>query len=390
MGFLFKKKPAHDAIGVAVQRLTAFERLQATTPGFEFLPVGDWFAVAPCLVAGKQQELVTARQLEQLQLTFEEAMRCGMRNLAPGLPEYLSREGLATWEGRGAETLVMVGPALAADAPLRGEAVLMVPREGLAMMAGADDTPALTRMLDRAEAEYANDDHLSLVALAFEGTEATAWLPPDDHPLHARFHLAALRTELDDARTLRAMLPDDDFPLAELSVVDRDGGALVATWRHGTDVIVPAADRVRFIDTKEPLPTFEIDLSTYLLFFPLAATTAIKTPESDESRLIRLHADFFPTPHERRFMAQLMALRLQNPEREFNAVQAVELLAAWDAREPLLAHPQEEGVRLEAPDLRVATATYEDFGERINLLGAEDQHRFHVRRAAVLGEHRAG
>ena len=171
---------------------------------------------------------MTEAQLKVLGCSFDEALIVGAANAASGLEPLEVTDGLVRWERRGAEVVVLLGNEVGRQLPIRGAAVVMVPREGLVLMAGDDDPQALARMVAQAATAYEDsDDKVSLRALRW-GTEPTpsGWLPPEGHALRTQFRLAVALTRIHDARRRHLVSDTKDTPLAHLAALDQHGGVL--------------------------------------------------------------------------------------------------------------------------------------------------------------------
>lgn len=85
------------------------------------------------------------------------------------------------------EAALTIGAENAAD-------TLVVPREGLVLMAGADDPQALTRVLDQAQAAYRESENLVSLRAVWWGTQPipSEWLPPRRRALQQARHGARL------------------------------------------------------------------------------------------------------------------------------------------------------------------------------------------------------
>ncbi|MFZ5440333.1 MAG: hypothetical protein ACOZQL_10010 [Myxococcota bacterium] len=390
-----KRKPSipPEALTIAVQRLSAFECLQHTAReagrDFRFLPLGGLFGVTPALRTTDDLVFVNEQHLAALQLDFAAALSRGSANVGVQLREVEVSDGLVLWEVPGAEALVLSAPLFLPHLPLKGAPVLLVPCEGVALMTGADDHAALERMLSLAERLYDRSERfLSLRPLTWPERDQlpVEWSPPASHPLRARVRRLAAKTLRHEAQQLHGVFGGDS-PLAHLAPLERNGGGLLASWMRDADVVLPReVDRVLLLDTDDaPLSRVEVPLATLLEeFAPLFAPVWPDTSDDDAplsgARLLRTRGTLFPSVTERRFLVQRAAFELQSPGATTREVPGAELLALFDAGEPVLAEAIVEvadQVLLRSADRRTARVSVTEFGARIERRPLDEQLRFH-------------
>lgn len=262
----------------------------------------------------------------------------------------------------------------------------MVPKEGLTLIAGAGDDHALTLMLDTAERTYAeSEEYRSLRAVVWEReNNLVEWLPPPEHPLHARFKAAAAKTRLLEATNQHQLFLKEVAPLAHLAALPADqGGHFIASWMREADVVIPRVDKVVLFDTDDqPLSRVEIDFETLFEVLPHAFAPLGLEGEQEQlpnAQLFRARGALFPTLVMKRFLLQRMAYKAQTLGASERHVAGDELLAAWDAGEPIGAEVDESDTRrvlLRAPDFRVGYVTNDAFGTRMKERSARDQLAF--------------
>lgn len=334
---------------------------------------------------------VQQSHLDGLQLDVEAAFQQALVNAQQPLSSFGSKEGLLLWQGAHASALVFLMKFFRPSLELKGAPVMMMPREELVLVAGADDLDGLSKMVELAVSEYSSSENfVSLRPVTWEGDAPTpiAWQPDEDHPLFRTFAAAIARTRKHEAEGLHHRYAKDLAPLAHLAALPPEkGGDLVGAWARETNVVLPAdLDRVVLLDTNdEPLPRLEVQLETLVEVFPHAfepiacgETLAAGQPlEVDDARLVRTRGVLFPTLSEKRFLVARQALRDAAPEAaELRDAAGAELLAAWDAGDALIARHELDGVLLIAPDGRCAVVTGAAFGERMSKHGAQDRERF--------------
>lgn len=415
MGFFdfFKRaaKLSPDMLTIAVQRLAYLECARDGKPenaGLRFTSLGGVFGITPALRTQDDLIFVSDPQLKLLKLTYEAALTIGAENAADTLVAPEVEDGLMRWDHHGAEILAMVGHGVAPRLSLKGAPVVMVPREGLVLMAGADDPQALTRMLDQAQAAYRESEKLVSLRAVWWGTQPipSEWLPPQGHELRSRFRLAAAQTRIHEAQGRHFVYATQSAPLGHLAVLDQHGGVLTAAWMRDADVVIPQVDWVVLHDTDDvALPRLEVDLETLRdvcgeSFEELGPDEEREEPlskvELDEpgwdpllnksegkvapvAPLLRLLGVLFPTLTERRFMVQRMAPGANSSGERMVLPQL--LLAEWDRGEPVLARaaPDISGlVTLRSPDGRSAICPVSRFGARMEQRSFEEQYRFQL------------
>ncbi len=394
---LFKKKPTipHEALCMLVHRARHLEHMAAMLaereePEFPLFRAADSSGVLGGVLGLSTSNgvmPVLEQHLEGLQLDAEAAFVRAMRNCAEASQEVGRTDGYLIWEGPTAGTVAFIMSILRDALPIKGAPVLLVPREGLALVAGRDDDAALTAMIHRAKAEYAaSKDFVSLIALTWEpGQERSElWTPPSDHPAHDAFVAAAKRTLLHEAQGEYHVHGQDAAPLAHLALMPEEkGGALHAAWMRDANVVIPAeASHVVLIDTDdEALPSVEVELATLLELLPHAFEALPDGSgdelEVDEARLVRTRGVLFPTLSEKRYLIARDALTSANLDLlEQKEVPGAELLAAWDAGDACAARYEGEGVLVLSPDGRYATVSPAEFGDRMSKRSETDQVRF--------------
>lgn len=389
----FKKKPTipAEALTLWVHRLTHLETV-ASLHKDEVLPVrplAGVFGLMPALMTNEGPIPVCAKHLEGLKLSNEEALQRATANVTEHLSSVGKAEGLDfyIWSSRGAEAVALVGQAIAKSVSLRGAPVVMLPRENLALMASVDDLEALTAMMAFAETSYdESPEFRSLRAISW-GAEAlpVEWLPPEGHPLHTRFRTAAAKTRRHEAQELHHVHASEVAPLAHLAVLESHGGVLQAAWVRDADVVMPRVDRVTLIDSDDqPLNRIDVDFATLLevlppAFEPIALTGGEESDDEEvdleTAKAFRMRGTVFPTVAQRRFLLQRMAYNAQSPGAEARDVAGEELLAAWDAGEPIVAEAAVTPghVTLESADRRVAEVSLAQFGDRMERCHVQDQ-----------------
>lgn len=381
-----KKKPEipHEALTTWVHRRTHFEILnevarQRGHEPFKAGNMGDVFGTVPALMTEDGPIAVTSQHLKALGLSYKDASIRAMMNVGEAFSSVPFSNGLCVWKGPNAEATVVLMSLLADQIPFKGRPVAMAPAANLGLMAGGEDVEALERMLEIAERAYAQSDEFrSLRAVSWKDGEVSAWLPPEGHPLRARFIAAASKTRRHEAEALHGMLAADRAPLTHLAVMPADqGGQLVAGWIRSANVMMPRVDRVALIDTDDaPHARVEVDFDTLLEEMPEAFE---EVPLIGEHRVLyRARGELFPSPRERAFLLERMAWDRSHPDSEDREVPGEELLALWDSGAPLLVNVFPEGVGLTAADRRYALVTQAQFGERFRTLPARDKFSFHL------------
>jgi hypothetical protein len=400
----FKKKPTipPEALTLWVHRQTQFEFLATLDESdpLKFIPLGGVFAATPALTTTDGPIHLRKEHLKALGMDFNEAFKTAMMNVGQQLTQGGKAEGLElyVWQGVAAASVAAIGRTLANHVSVKGTPVLMVPRDGIAFMVGSEDVEALTVMLDLSVQEYeGSPEFRSLRAVTWTGEALPVeWLPPEGHPLRTRFRTAAAKTRRHEAQGLHHLFAAKVAPLAHLAALENHGGVLQGSWVRDADVVMPRVDRVTLIDTDDqPLNRLDVDLETLLevmapAFDPLALTPSGKKEEEEfdleTARAFRMRGAVFPSLLQRRFLVQRMAFKAQSPNAEARDVSGAELLAAWDAGEPIVAEAamQPGKVSLEAADRRVAEVTLAELGDRVSRLSPTDQAIFHNSFAASV------
>lgn len=423
MGFFdfLKSKPAKpaeppippEALTFWVHRLSHFRGLKhffAQEHGFEFkfAAVADVFGMAPALLTDQGPIPLQEDKLRRLGMTFQEAFMRAGENAQSSLGRVAVIENkVCCWQGPGAEAFVRLGKVIVDNPPtdrlpIKGATVVMVPSEGCALAASANDELALALLLDTAESMYAGSkEYRSLRATTFVGEEVVEWLPPIGHPLRARFKAAAAKTRLLEAANAHQMFADNEYPLAHLAHLPAEqGGDFIAAWMRDTDVFMPKVDKVVLFDINEQgTVRLEVDWSTLLTVLPHAfERVELERPDASKEESgggsveidseeplpesvtwVRTRGALFPTAAECAYLTEHMAFRAQQPHAPQREVPGDELLALWDTGAPVLANASYEKagyVRLSAADGRFAEVTTAAFGDRMLHRSARDQSMF--------------
>lgn len=357
-------------------------------------------ALAFTLAAMSQDGPVPVKpaQLKAMGLSTAEALSLSLRNVAPLFTQVGVQGGLAIFEtaqeyaGAG----VLLANMLAKHLPLRGAPILMLPDARLLLVAGEDDEAALTEMANLGERVFGEStDFRSLRAVRSEGPLFADWLPPPEHPLHARFRALAARTRLTEAEACYGAFNFDEQPLlAHLCARPaEEGGALVAAVARGTSVLVPEVDRLVLLDTDDsPYPRVEVDFDTFRSLFaasldeigvdehgPVALAALDPGVKAPPPMFWRVVSGTFPTRRMMSFLAEREAWDRAHPEAVDRAVDPPELLAAWDSGVPLFVDALEGGdVGLTSADRRTARIRRDaELNRRIDALPEEDQANLH-------------
>ncbi len=389
-----KKKPQipPEALTLWVHRLSHFEvlrelRVREGAEPMRVAPLNEVFGAVAALATTDGPVGLTAKHLQALDMTMQQALQRATGNMQAGISQMGVAQGLCLWESPQAPALAIFAPAAAKHAALKGRPVVMVPTDGFALMAGDEDDEALANMLELATAAYAKSpEYRSLRAVAWlNGDQSTEWLPPQGHPLRAKFKAAAAETKHLEATSVHEALFGDRAPLTPLAKMPAaHGGHLKAAWFRGADLLLTShVDTVVLIDTDDaPLPRLEVDLETLLDSLPHAFDPLTSLDgEGEAPRLLspvyRARGLCFPTPHERAFLKARLEARTATPEER--EVSGTELLAEWDRGVPMLAEAAPGGdVALIAPDNRTGTVSLADFGPRMERLSAQDESMFYT------------
>jgi hypothetical protein len=104
-------------------------------------------------------------------------------------------------------------------------------------------------MLEQANDYFeTSEEYRSLRAICFDDGVWSDWLPPEDHPLFARFRAASSKTRHLELTSVEAYWTGDD-PIAKWAALPANaGGALRIGWVRGTPVNLPEADEVLVVD----------------------------------------------------------------------------------------------------------------------------------------------
>jgi hypothetical protein len=397
--FKKKREPSipHEALTLWVHRSTHFQQLaelmvrRGETP-FQHWHLGTVFGAAPALRTTEGLIPLSAQHLEVLQMDAKAAFDRAAANSLKVVPSFEAKDGLLTWRGVTADVVVVLGATLP-ELPVKGIPVLMYPVEGLVLAAGADDPPALQRMLEQAEAAYsASGEFRSLRSVVYEERSGMPidWFPEDEHPLFVPFNKAAMRSHLHELQGEHQVFSADAAPFAHHAIIEHDDDvSLLAAWARGSDVVVPwFADELVLLDTEDqPLSRLEVPFELYRDTFP-AAVEALFPDEEDEeddeapedAKLWRLRGALFPTAHERKYLLQRAAFVAQSPDIESREVPAAELLADFDGGATLLvaaAGAAHAGLaQLSSPDGRIAFVPPSTFGARVERLPLVDRARY--------------
>ncbi len=358
---------------------------QTQRPPMTFIPMNEALAFCVAVITDRGPLPLTQEQLEDMGLTLQQAVTHALKNvqpqvtqaavLAPGVVAFSVDNELA------GAALLFLG-ALAPKVPIQGNPVAMFPNGNLVLVAGDGDETALRLMARLAvEGFEESKEFRTLVAVA-PGQDApvATWLPPPGHTLRTRFQHLAGRTAALEWRTAVAILGlEDQGPLAHLGNTG-DDGALTATWMRGANVLVPnAVKRLVLVDTPDaPHARVEVDNALFCRLLPWCVGEldtqgyGVEPNAGDGAApvLWRTRGSLFPSPRMRAWLVEAM----RHPKRATRKVPAQELLAAWDAGEPILVSGTTGAVaELTAPDGRTATLPLADVEARVQTLAPDDQ-----------------
>ncbi len=385
----FKKKPTipQEALTLWVHRRTQFEGLQhqlgEKAAELKVLPLGDVFAMTVALSTSEGPIPLRQQHLEGLGLSYEEAFGVAIENVSAQLSSPHTTGSFFWWTGPGVDAMALLAPAVTKHLSLKGAAVGMIPMEGLALIADSADPDALRQLLEVAEDQHdGSPEFRSLRAVTWRGLQSMPeeWLPPPDHELYASFVRLAAKTRRFEAQGLHHFHASEAAPLAHLAATEQ---GLIGAWVRDADVVMPRVDRVVLLDTDDrPLSRLEVPFDTLREVLPEAfepLSTGEEEAELESAKLVRVRSSLFPTVLQRRFLLQRVAFDAQSPDAEDRDVPGADLLAAWDAGEPLFASadPFTPGhVRLASPDRRKASVTVKAFGDRIARRDRQDRVLF--------------
>ncbi len=342
------------------------------------MPLAAGLALAASAESPLGRFALGAGDLFSVGLTAKEALQQAARNAEGDIARKATTDGagLYTWETEHAGLVALAGPRVARLLGMQAMPVVMLPAPNVALLASRDDVAALDAMLGVAEVTYdATVDPCALRAISWDKPTAAprAWLPPEGHPLRARFVAAAGRTRCDVLRDVHEACATTEGPLAPLHVAA--DGAVVAEWRPGAPVVIPEVARVVLRASDDE--ALEVRFDALVQAMP-HVLERLDWPGGDGFFRARTHA--FPSLRGRAFLARMAS---SHAARE---VPAQDLLAAWDAGEPVLAEAEvafEDAVRLMHPDRRTAVATRDQFGARVLDLEAADNLAFQTSLATV-------
>jgi len=314
---------------------------------------------------------------------FEKALALSLKNLLSRVRQAEMTRGVAMFRtpDETAGGLMMLMEPLLRVLPIQGAAVAMLPASDTLLVAAGNDDAALEHMLDLAEHTFAVSPRwCSLRAMSdLERLPSKAdWLPPTGHALHTRFLAAANTTRAREVTAIHMQTGlDQRAPLAHLAVrAPHHGGQLVASWFRGSSVAIPAcAQRVVLLDTPDSgFPLVEVDLPTLLNVTP-ASFEPLHTDSnaSGDPVFWRARPTGFPSPRVLAHLREAVKHQQAHPETQPRAVEAEEILHAWDAGEPVTVDVTgEDELKLMTPDQRHATVPASVMANRIAALPATD------------------
>jgi hypothetical protein len=137
-----------------------------------------------------------------------------------------------------------------------GDVVAMPVTRDCLIVTGADDEEGLGIMAEIAEKEAASPRPICAVPARLEGDEWRTWLPPEDHPHYAKFHLLRLKylaSEYSDQKEQldkRHEAEGIEVFLATFMVMEKTDGAVrsFGTWSRGVTTWLPETDLIAFYD----------------------------------------------------------------------------------------------------------------------------------------------
>ena len=393
-----KGKPARNVLPAEalvpwVHRKSHFELLnlhgkKTQRPPLAHVPLNPALGFCLAVLSDRGPIPLHQEQLREMGLGLKDAVPVALRNAQRhvGSAQVLG-EGLVAFqvEAEMAGSALLFLKALAARLPLKGRPVAMFPHGNLVLVAGEEDEDALRLMARLAVEGFEGSSEFRTLVAVTPGTEAPVevWLPPPGHPMRARFQHLAGRTAALEWRTAVGILElEEQGALAHLGNTGEDG-ALTATWMRGANVLVPnVVQRLVLLDTPDaPHARVEVDNALFCRLMPWCVEPmdtqgfgmVPNAPDGAAPELWRTRGSIFPSPRMRAWLVAAAA----HPGHEPREVAAAELLALWDAGEPILVTATGAATaELTAPDGRTATLPHAQVAARVASLPREDQAHY--------------
>jgi hypothetical protein len=216
-----------------------------------------------CLVYDLPNSMRFVRQedLHDWGITIFEAMEVACRNLQEQPPATcITTDGFYAFRnGDAYDCTRMLDLGLMRSLSVRGELVALPVHRDFLLLAGTEDVPCLTLMVELAEEELDSPRPICWIPHILRGSNWEPWPVPFDHPLADRFRRLELRhvaSEYAEQKPFVQRLVERrglGVFVAEFSVAEGDPqSASVAqshcVWTKGVRTWLPVADRIAFFD----------------------------------------------------------------------------------------------------------------------------------------------
>jgi hypothetical protein len=253
---------------------------------------------------------VGPEQLGKWGITFYEALEIAKQNLAQKGGQYAKLGGLAIFmEGDAYDAARMLVPEIIERLPLGGRPVAIAPHRERLFVASEDDAEALEVMAKLVADEVELPRAVSAQAFVWDGSEWSAWLPPEGSPLRPAFRRLALHTLLGDYANQKnlfekraALRGEGHFAASVMEIENPDSGEAftLAVWPPFEDVWLPMVDRVAI--PQAPITSADVSngLATPPLVIPWSAVLEVmgEALEPQDVYPPRWRAAFPPTSEQ--------------------------------------------------------------------------------------------
>lgn len=252
---------------VAEMELNALELqvLGYEPPCYAFIPFAGEVVLSLGLDTPQNTIQVTREQLERWNVSLDFALDKAERNLKDqSAPQFVDmNQGVyqSDWNDGYDVSRLLFPQLIAAEAPVKGKYVAMLPNRNYLLLTGSENDAGLERLANLAKSILDEEPHpLSAEILVMAGNE---WKPlPLDESRASHRKLSKLKnnhlfTLYDRQKKLLDKLyeDDEDIFVATLNAREDDGGhtTTYAAWTEGVNTLLPEADLIVFIpDEGEP------------------------------------------------------------------------------------------------------------------------------------------